>query len=244
MPEAPPADYPMTYPTAPGYPAQPHYAENPNGGAFPAAPEVPWVPQHAAPGAYNTSSGRSGSKVLKGLLITLASIVGILILGAIAIPIFVSQQKPANRNVILPATLVDQQKLTDPDLAAAVSNEVAVMKQQIPGGSQTQAAYYGLDGQPTFMVVAGKLARRPTSADVSAFFSTKGSTEGLTLTKMGSGPFGGTLECGSVTANGTPLILCSSIDSAAAILVAASDTTPSQLAIVTRQIIGTVEQKS
>jgi hypothetical protein len=243
-PAPPPADYPMTYPTAPGYPPQPHYADTSTASTFPAAPEVAWTPQHAAPGTYNTNPGRSrGSKVLIGLLIALAGIVGVLLLVVIAIPIFNSQQKPANRNVVLPATLIDQQRLSTPDLDANITSIVTTMEQQIPGGSQTQAAYYGSDGAPTFMVVAGKLARRPTPADVKAFFSSTGSTADPTLTKMGSGQFGGTLECGTSTASGSTLTTCASLDSAAAVIVIAANTTPSQLAIVTRQVISSVEQQ-
>jgi hypothetical protein len=253
----PPADYPMTYPTSPGYPPQPHYAANPqfvpnpqfgttpDSSPFPAAPEVPWVPQHASPGAYNTGGERStASKVLIGLAIAVLGLIVVGVLAAIAIPVFLNQRaKPANRNVVLPATLVDQQRLSDPDLAADTTFEVTNMQQHIPGGSQTQAAYYGLDGAPTFMVVAGKLARRPTPADVTAFFSSTGSAADPQLTKMGSGQFGGTMECGIATVNGKSLTSCASIDSAAAIIVIAANTDPSQLAIVTRQVIGAVEQQ-
>jgi hypothetical protein len=240
----PVTDYPLTYPTSPGYPPQPHYVEHPDASVFPAAPEVPWVPQHAAPGAYNTGAGRStASKVLIGLAIAALGLIVVGILAAIAIPVFLSKQKPANRNVVLPATLVDQQRLSDPDLAADTTFEVTSMQQHIPGGSQTQAAYYGLAGTPTFMVVAGKLARRPTTDDVTAFFSSSGTAADPKLTKMGSGPFGGTLECGLATVDGKSLTSCASIDSAAAIIVIASNTDPSQLAIITRQVIGSVEQQ-
>ena len=99
------------------------------------------------------------------------------------------------------------------------------MQQHIPGGSQTQAAYYGIGGVPTFMVVAGKLARRPTTADVTAFFSNSGTAADPKLTKMGSGQFGGTLECGTATVTGRQLTTCASIDSAAAIIVVAATRT-------------------
>jgi hypothetical protein len=235
----------MTYPTSPGYPPQPHYAAHLDAIAFTAAPAAPWIPQHAAPGAYNTGGGRStASKVLIGLAIAVLGLVVLGILGAIAVPVFLSKQKPANRNVVLPATLVDQQRLSDPGLASDTTFEVTNMQQHIPGGSQTQAAYYGLDGVPTFMVVAGKLARRPTTEDVNAFFSSSGTAADPTLTKMGSGQFGGTLECGAATVDGKALTTCASIDSAAAIIVIAANTTPSQLAIITRQVIGSVEQKA
>jgi hypothetical protein len=207
----------------------------------PTPPAGSWVPQHAAPGAGISTSGRStASKILLGVGIAL----GLLILIAVAIPVFLSQRKPANRNVVLPTTLVDQQRITgNADLDAAAATEVAALSKIIPGGSQTQAAYYGLDGEPTFMVIAGKLAHRPTSADVTSFFSTHNAAD-PTLVKLGSGQFGGTLECGASTVDGNVVTICASLDSAAAIvLVATNNTTPSQLAIVTRQVIGSVEVK-
>ena len=134
--------------------------------------------------------------------------------------------------------LLEQQRITgDPDLDADSAAVVSALSNIIPGGSQTQAAYYGQDGEPSFMVMAGKLARRPTSADVESFFSTKTAGD-PTLTKMGSGQFGGTLECGASTIDGKAVAMCASLDSAAAVVVVANGTTPSQLAIITRQVIG------
>jgi hypothetical protein len=63
------------------------------------------------------------------------------------------------------------------------------------------------------------------------------------LTKLGSGPFGGTLECGSSTVDGVALTECASLDNAAAVLVAAGHVTPTQLATMTRQILSEIETK-
>ena len=71
--EAQAPGYPMTYPTAPGYPPQPHYAEHPDASVFTAAPEVPWVPQHAAPAASGNGR-RSGSDILSGLVTAVAGL--------------------------------------------------------------------------------------------------------------------------------------------------------------------------
>jgi hypothetical protein len=68
--EYPAPDYPVTFPTSPGYPPQPHYAEHPDPAVFPAAPEVPWVPQHAAPAASGSGRGSALSSfvgVIAGL---------------------------------------------------------------------------------------------------------------------------------------------------------------------------------
>ena len=265
-PEAPAADYPppTAYPMAPGYPPQPPYAEqshfgypqqavpqqadpqqyagNPNLSLFaPPPPAGSWVPQHAAPGAGISNSGRStGAKILIGVGIVL----GVMVLIAVAIPVFLSQRQPANRNVVLPTTLIDAQRITgDPNLDAETAQGVSAMQKVVPGGSQTQAAYYGLDGAPTFMVVAGKLARKPTSGDVKTYFTQGTASDDPVLTKLGSGPFGGTLECGTSTVGGVALTECASLDNAAAVLVMAGHVTPTQLATMTRQILEQIETK-
>jgi hypothetical protein len=185
-----------------------------------------------------TGGSSTGAKVLIGVLI------GLVVLGILAaIPVFLSQhQKPANRNIVLPSVLLDQQRLSSADLDASVAAEVASLQKHTPGGSQAQAAFYGQDGLPTFLVVAGKPGERPTPADVKAFFSTQSGGE-LTFTPVGNGPFGGTMECGPATANGIAATICGSIDDAGVVFVLGFNTTPSQLAIVTREILGVIEQK-
>jgi hypothetical protein len=66
----------------------------------------------------------------------------------------------------------------------------------------------------------------------------------VVLTPVGSGPFGGKMECGTATIDGNPTTVCSSLDSAAAVIVISSQVSTSQLALLTRQIIGSIEQKS
>ena len=231
----------MSYPTSPGYPPQPLYAERPDATAFPAAPEVAWVPQHAAPGGYAPSTGRStASKVLIGLAITVVGFVVIGILAAIAIPVFLNQRtKPANRNVLLPATLVNQQRMPSSFLTQTDGSPITVLRQAIPGVTETNAAYYGQDGQPLFAVSVGKLQHRATAADAKSFFS----SHTISFAPMGSGPFGGWMECGNSVSSNTTYTTCASLDDAAVVVVVAADTTPSQLAVLSRQVIGSVEQK-
>jgi hypothetical protein len=283
---APATDYPVHYPSAPGFPPQPHYAQTaqvadpaltapvapvgypsasyqpvyqPPPHPSPMSPPSGYQPSRFEPQGYQTqgyqaqgyqpqaqpyqnfppTSGRStGLKVLIGLVI------GLVVLGILAaIPVFLSQhQKPANRNIVLPSVLLDQQRLSSADLDASVAAEVASLQKHTPGGSQAQAGFYGQDGLPTFLVVAGKPGRRPTPADVKAFFSTQ-SGDTLTFTPVGSGPFGGTMECGPATANGIAATICGSIDDAGVVFVLGFSTTPSQLAVVTREILGVIEQK-
>ena len=154
---------------------------------------------------------------------------------------FLSKQKPANRNVVLPATLLDQQRLTDPGLAADTTFEVTNMQQHIPGGSQTQAA---ITARRRASLHGGrrKLAGvrpQPTSTHSSV----PPAPPQTQAHEVGSGQFGGTLECGVATVNGIALTTCASIDSAAAVIVIASNSNPSQLSVITRQVIGSVEQQ-
>jgi hypothetical protein len=96
-----------------------------------------------------------------------------------------------------------------------------------------------------FMVAAGKLPTRPTAAETKAYFATDANTaaEQLVLNPTGSGPFGGSMECGHAVLSGSLVNVCSSIDSAAGVLVISGQVPTSQLAVLTRQIIGSVEQK-
>jgi type II secretory pathway pseudopilin PulG len=182
---------------------------------------------------------------LIALAITVVGIIAVGILAAIAIPVFLSQQKPANRNVVLPAMLVEQQQVHDATLDAASATVVAGLERDLPGLTQAQSGYYGSDGQPLFMVAAGKLPHKATAADEKAYFSTSGDTgsEQVVLAPVGSGPFGGKMECGTATFDGTPTTVCSSLDSAAAVVVISSQVSTSQLAVLARQIISSIEQK-
>ena len=234
-------------PTNPPSGYQPNRFE-PQGYAAPgyAPPGYP-PPGHPAQPYQNfpPTSGRSAAaKVLIGLAIVVVGIVVLGILAAIAIPVFLSQrEKPANRNVVLPAVLLEQQKLSSADLDAGASSAVTALE-SINGLTETQAAYYGSGGQPVFVVAAGKLAHRPTSDIQKTFFSLTAKNNNATLSPTGSGPFGGWMQCGQATAdNGGSVTMCVSLDSAAVVAVVAQATSASQLAVVTRQIINSVEQK-
>jgi hypothetical protein len=276
-PEAPAADYPppTAYPMAPGYPAQPQYADqshfgypqqaepqsqppfdpqhfagNPNLSTF--APHPPpvgsWVPQHAAPGAGISSSGRSSaSKALIGIAIAVAGIIVLGILAAMAISVFGNHHHHPTvaRLALLPDTLVDQQKIVSPEFSSDTTSQIAQLRHAIPDVLQANAAYYGQGGLPVFSVAAGNLYPSPTAADAKAFFGTAAGAGSISFTPVGSGPFGGWMECGgsTVNVNGSPMTTCASLDNAAVVIVSAANTTPSQLAILTRQIISSVEMK-
>ena len=166
-------------------------------------------------------------------------------MAAIAIPVFVSQRdKAAARNVVLPAMLLDQQKVADDaSLNADTAAQITSMQQDLPGITQAQAAYYGQGGQPLFAVTAAKLPEQPTAADRQAFFRATGVRNDMTLTTEGSGPYGGSMQCGETTASGGALTMCVSLDSAAVIVVISTGTSESDLATLARQIIGSVEIK-
>jgi hypothetical protein len=268
---APVTDYPTNYPAAPGFPPQPQYPDAPGAGYLAPVTAGQWVPQHggsqfgapqSAPPSYGpptfgapgyggypigATPGRStASRVLIALAITVAAFVGIGILAAVAIPVFLSQRdKPAARNVVLPAMLLEQQKVTDDAaLNADTTAQISSMQQDLAGITQAQAAYYGQAGQPLFAVTAAKLPDQPTAADRQQFFKATGVRNDMTLATEGSGPFGGSMECGATTVLGGALTMCVSLDSAAVIVVISTgSTSPNDLATLTRQIIGSVEIK-
>jgi hypothetical protein len=200
---------------------------------------APGYPGYAPAGP---PQGSTASKVWIGVAIALAVIIAIVV----AIPVAISQRnKPAARNVVLPAMLLDQQKVTDdPDLNSDAAAQIVSMQQDLPGITQAQAAYYGEAGQSLFAVTAAKLPEQPTAADRKAFFNATGVRNGMTLTPEGSGPFGGSVECGTGTVNGDAITMCVSIDSAAVIVVISGGTSESDLATLTRQVISSVEQKT
>lgn len=310
---APVTDYPVHYPSAPGFPPQPQYADSapvadpavsaPVGypsasyqpgyqpGYQPAAyqpaayqsatfapPTTPpsgyqpnrfepqgfepqgfaapgyAAPGYAAPGYappgqpfqnYPPPSGRSaGAKVLIGLAIGVVGFIGICILAAIAIPVFLSQQqKTANRNVVLPGILLEQQQVHSATLDTAAADAAAKLQSSITGITETQAAYYGPDGQPLFAVIAGRLPNKPTAADENSFFTGVATDDRLTgFAPTESGPYGGKMECGQAVAAGeAPITFCASVDSAAVVVIVGLNQTTNQTAILARQIIGSIE---
>jgi hypothetical protein len=267
---APVTDYPTSYPAAPGFPPQPQYADTPGAGYLAPVTAGQWVPQHggsqfgapqSAPPSYGpptfgapgysgypigATPGRStASRVLIALAITVAAFVGIGILAAIAIPVFANKHHPKTvaRLALLPDTLVDQQKIVSPEFSGDTASQIAQLRRTIPDVLQANAAYYGQGGLPVFSVAAGNLYPSPTAADAKSFFGTSAGAGSISFTPVGSGPYGGWMECGGGTVNGQPMTTCASLDNAAVVIVSAANTTPSDLAILTRQIITSVEIK-
>jgi hypothetical protein len=250
----PAADYQVNHPAAPGFPPQPSYAAS-SGVDYlpPAAPAQvapgQWVPQHAGLGypGYPPAGppGRStASRVLIALAITVAGFIVLGILAAVVIPVFANKHHPKTvaRIALLPDTLVNQQKIVSPEFSGDAASQIAQLRRTIPDVLQANAAYYGQGGLPVFSVAAGNLYPSPTAADAKSFFGTSGAGS-ISLTPVGSGPYGGWMECGGGTVNGQPVTTCASLDNAAVVIVSAANTTPSDLAILTRQIISSVEIK-
>jgi hypothetical protein len=166
------------------------------------------------------------------------------ILAAIAIPVFLSQkQRPANRAVSIPTTLLGQSQVHTPDLDAMGSRTIADMTAAKGPWGPVSGAYYGTGGLPTFFVAAAKVTVRPTPADEADFMKSvaSGATY-VVLAPVGPGPFGGKMECGSATdATGIQTTTCFSIDTAAITIIVVLESSPDQAALLARQIIGSVE---
>jgi hypothetical protein len=172
---------------------------------------------------------------------TVAGLIALAILAAVAIPVFLQQsQKPANRPVAVPATLFGDSQLHTADLDSAVTAALADFDQPGSPWGTPQGAYFGQDDGPLFFVGAAKLTRRLLPDEQAELFR-EGATAGTVLSAQGSGPYGGRMECGSVTRDGASGIDCFSYDSAAVVITVVFNSTPSQAAILSRQLIGAVE---
>ncbi|MDQ1465429.1 MAG: hypothetical protein QOC73_2370 [Actinomycetota bacterium] len=165
------------------------------------------------------------------------------ILAAIAIPVFLSQkQRPANRAVSVPATVLGQMQLHTPELDNAAAQAIAGMQRPNAPWGLVSGSYFGTGGLPTFFVAAAKVNIRPTAADETALFGSLASSTGAALSPVGAGPFGGRMECGPLdAAGGTAMTQCYSIDNAAIVAIVVFESSPNQAALLARQIIGSVE---
>ena len=205
-PPAPPA--PPGAPPAP--PAQPAPEWSPRGTTPPnpfgspeppspwnAQPASPWNTQPASPWAAQPASGTSTTvKVLIGV----GALVGVLILFAIAIPVFLDQRGKAvagRTTVSLPATVAGQPIRTD----SAAAQVVQPLRDVDAPGTHLVAAYGGV-AQPDFVIMITKYFM--TERDQRDYFTgvRKGaqSSAGLTLGPFSSvdpGKLGGKVECAS-----------------------------------------------
>jgi hypothetical protein len=244
---APVTDCPTNYPAAPGFPPQPHYADSPGGDYLPPLTAGQWVPQHfgsqygvtpAAPPAYGpppfgapgyggypvgATPGRStASRVLIGLAIAVLGIIGVGILAAIAIPVFLNQRdKPVPVTLVLPQTLEGSPQLNSASFQQLESNAESTVFPANTVFSDPQAAVYGNAGAPSFVIMAAKITSRPTASDRTSYWNAiarSGSDKQITLTKVPPGALGGTTECGLANSD-VPFEVCFSLDNSAAVYV-------------------------
>jgi hypothetical protein len=223
---------PIAPPPAPGY-APTGYAPGgypPAGyaqGGYPPGPPGQWTPP---PPANNWPVA---------LKVGIAVVV-VAIGAAVAIPVFITQQKPANRPVALPATLLGEPQLHNDALDGASNAVLNQVNLADAPWTDPQVAYYGQDTIPEFAVVAAKMTRRASPQDETSLF--RGVSAEVTLTPEGSGPYGGKMECGPVTNQGIRGVICASIDSGAFVeTVMFGSATNSEVALLSRQIISAVE---
>jgi hypothetical protein len=184
--------------------------------------------------------------------IIIVSIVGgivlVLILIAVAIPVFLSQRKPATVTLTLPASLDGAPQMT----TAAAQQATSTIVQGMNDGERAfatgfQAALYSGGSSPGVLVAAGKLTRRPTANDRTQFFQgfergAAGSASGVSFTKVPPGPLGGTTECG-LEITSTPAVMCLSMDNSAIVFVAVYTSDLTEGTMTALQVRSEVEHK-
>jgi hypothetical protein len=195
-------------PTSPAFGMQP-------AGSPPMSSSYPPPTGYGPPVGYLPPVAQQGwptaAKVAIGAV---AGVIAVAILAAVAIPVFLNQRlTPANRPVAIPQTILGMGQLDDPALAPSTQAALTAMNPEgYPWGSAT-GAYFGQDGSPEFFVAAAKLTRQLTIAERDGFF--RGAGDKAALQKVGSGPFGGAMECASLSSGSAQGVECISIDSAA-----------------------------
>jgi hypothetical protein len=241
--------------------AAPPAAYQPPGGYPPPAYQAPGGYPLPAPGSPDTSGwtnagwvppigrppGSTASRVLIGLGIAVGTLVIVGILAAIAIPVFLNQRQKAARNVVLPATLLSEPQIHNATADASAASALTNLQHGILGLTQAQSAYFGSPSGSPFGVAAAKLARPPTPANESTFFSAagRGDQYAIPLAPERSGPFGGRMECGELASGGAggSASICYSLDPAAVVEVLGINISPAQTALLTRQVISSIEVK-
>jgi hypothetical protein len=236
----------------PQFGAPPQFGGPPQGYAPQGYAPQGYAPQGYAPQPFAPPGGPNGygpppsRRVPVAVWVVLGVVGGLMamgILAAIAIPVFLSQrEKPANRTVSIPTTLLGQTQLHTPNLDAAAAQAVTAMRAAKTPWAQESAAYYGTGDLPVFFVAAAKVTVRPTPADTTAFMKSVAASTNVGLSPVGAGPFGGKMECGLTTAaDGAQATACYSIDDAAVTMIIVFQSSPDQAALLARQIIGSVE---
>jgi hypothetical protein len=214
----------MPQPFAPAQPMQPGYAP-------------PMQPGYAPPFGGPPPKGGVPTAVWVALA-AVGGVVLLMILAAIAIPVFLNQRKPADRPVSIPLTMLGQSQLHNADLDSATARLLLAFGTSGSGLAAPDGAFYGQEDTPTFFVGAAKLTRQLTPAERADLLRPGAS---FSPTPEGAGPFGGTLECGQIDQNGTQGAECVSVDSAAVVVTVIFDSSSADAAFLTRQIVSSVE---
>ena len=217
----------------PGFPApQPGFPQP--GVSQPGVPQ-PGFPQPAFPqggfpqGGFATAlpfaPPSTGRKVGLVVGLSVAGVVGVAVLAAIAIPVFLGQQKPKPVTLTLPPTLEGSAQLT----TGAAQQAASAMSTQFGNattGYTTDLNTAVYKGPTSFLITTAKLTRRPTPADRNSFVTNfakgaAGQASAVSMAKVPPGPLGGSTECGlTAPANSVPAVVCVSIDDSAIVFVA------------------------
>ena len=221
------------YGTQPAHGAQPTYGTQPAYGAPPAPYGTPPVqpfggpppPLYGAPGAWQ-QAGRPPypvpprSRAVTALIaaaVVVVSIIGIGIVSAVAIPVFLAQRMKAewrSTTIALPATFDGATRTDVPSSAIPQVPDDVIEPLQVAG-------YRTGDGT-TIVVGATKAKQAMTEQD--QVDARRGVVAGmamrdvqLTLTESDPGPLGGWFGCGAVT--GDPATVCVATDHAGIVMI-------------------------
>jgi len=183
------------------------------------------------------------------VLSVVGAFIGIAILVAIAIPVFLNQRKPDPVTLTMPTTLEGSAQIT----TAAAQQVTSTMVSEFSTDSAKyatgfRAGLYGQGAGPAFLVSTGKLTRRPTATDRQTFVSqfAKGAqqTTPISMVPVPPGPLGGTTDCGLADASGDEsAVMCISIDNSAIVFVAVYTSDLTQGTLLATQLRSDVEHK-
>jgi hypothetical protein len=162
--------------------------------------------------------------------IIIASVVGAVllavILAAVAIPVFLSQQKPKPVTLTIPDTLEGSPRVTSSAAQQATSMIMQGLTDNERGfATDFNAALYAGGTSPGVLVATGKLTRRPTANNRARFFQglergSASSAAPMSFAQVPPGPLGGTTECGLEITATTPAVICLSMDDSAIVFIA------------------------
>jgi hypothetical protein len=198
-----------------------------------------YPPHPQPPGGWAPPPQKKGWPVIAKVGVSVVSIIAVLVVLAVVIPVFVDvRQKPANRPVTIPATLLGQSQIHSAEFDAQVGQILTYFDQRNPPWQAATGSFYGADGIPLFFLGAAKLTHKLDTYQEREFFA---APDNVTMQQEGSGPYGGKVECGPLSEDGVPEIVCGSVDNDAVIVTVTLNSSIAEAATITREAVSVAE---